>query len=81
MLLFFTGADKVICKTFLLTLFANFVALQELDEANSIARRLVSHFVQIPSAATQIKDVMLSVPAEKRQQFQVPYLNWFKYPF
>ncbi|XP_078176772.1 HEAT repeat-containing protein isoform X2 [Carex rostrata] len=43
---------------------------QELNEVNSIARRLVSHFVQIPSAATQIKDVMLSVPAEKRQQFQ-----------
>jgi hypothetical protein len=65
----------------LLTLFANFLPLKELDEANSITRRLVSHFVQVPAAATQIKDVMLSVVAEKRQQFQVTYLNCLRFQF
>ncbi|KAJ3692210.1 hypothetical protein LUZ60_012560 [Juncus effusus] len=42
----------------------------ELEEANCITRRLVSHFVQIPLAASQIKDIMLTVSAEKRQQLQ-----------
>ncbi|OAY83386.1 HEAT repeat-containing protein 5A [Ananas comosus] len=43
---------------------------KDLIEVNTITRRLVSHLVQIPSAATQIKDVMLSVPVTRRQQLQ-----------
>ncbi|KAM0896259.1 hypothetical protein ACQ4PT_023313 [Festuca glaucescens] len=45
-------------------------ASQELTEVNTISKRLFSHFIQIPSAAIQIKDVMLSAPPTKRQQLQ-----------
>jgi hypothetical protein len=44
---------------------------QELTEVNTISKKLFSHFIQIPSAAMQIKDVMLSAPPTKRQQLQV----------
>ncbi|XP_072983205.1 protein SWEETIE isoform X2 [Typha latifolia] len=43
---------------------------QELSEVNSITRRLVSHLIQIPSSASQIKDVMLSASVTRRQQLQ-----------
>ncbi|XP_044958991.1 protein SWEETIE isoform X1 [Hordeum vulgare subsp. vulgare] len=45
-------------------------ASQELTEVNTISKKLFSHFIQIPSAAIQIKDVMLSAPPTKRQQLQ-----------
>lgn len=54
----------------LLTLFYNFL-FQELAEVNTNSRRLFSHFIQIPSVAMQIKDIMLSAPPERRQQLQV----------
>ncbi|TKV98793.1 hypothetical protein SEVIR_9G583700v4 [Setaria viridis] len=43
---------------------------QELAEVNIISRKLFSHFIQIPSVAIQIKDIMLSAPPERRQQLQ-----------
>ncbi|KAF8667911.1 hypothetical protein HU200_052539 [Digitaria exilis] len=43
---------------------------QELAEVNSNSRRLFSHFIQIPSVAIQMKDIMLSAPPERRQQLQ-----------
>ncbi|KQK18234.1 hypothetical protein BRADI_1g39436v3 [Brachypodium distachyon] len=43
---------------------------QELAELNTISKKLFSHFIQIPSAAIQIKDIMLSAPPTKRQQLQ-----------
>ncbi|CAN6221242.1 unnamed protein product [Urochloa humidicola] len=43
---------------------------QELAEVNIISRKLFSHFIQIPSVATQIKDIMLSAPPERRRQLQ-----------
>ncbi|KAJ1259294.1 hypothetical protein BS78_10G142900 [Paspalum vaginatum] len=43
---------------------------QELAEVNTISRKLFAHFIQIPSVAVQIKDIMLSAPPERRQQFQ-----------
>ncbi|XP_047080825.1 protein SWEETIE isoform X2 [Lolium rigidum] len=45
-------------------------ASEELTEVNTISKKLFSHFIQIPSAAMQIKDVMLSAPPTKRQQLQ-----------
>uniref|UniRef100_A0ACD6A9T3 Uncharacterized protein n=1 Tax=Avena sativa TaxID=4498 RepID=A0ACD6A9T3_AVESA len=45
-------------------------ASQELTEVNTISKKLFSHFIQIPSAAIQIKDVILSAPPTKRQQLQ-----------
>uniref|UniRef100_J3MEI1 Uncharacterized protein n=1 Tax=Oryza brachyantha TaxID=4533 RepID=J3MEI1_ORYBR len=43
---------------------------QELAEVNIISKKLFSHFIQIPSAAVHIKDIMLSAPPTKRQQLQ-----------
>lgn len=43
---------------------------QELAEVNTISRKLFSHFIQIPSVAIQIKDIMLFAPAERRLQLQ-----------
>jgi len=43
---------------------------QELAEVNTISKKLFSHFIQIPSVAIQLKDVMLSAPPERRQQLQ-----------
>ncbi|XP_021304666.1 HEAT repeat-containing protein 5B isoform X2 [Sorghum bicolor] len=43
---------------------------QELAEVNTISRKLFSHFIQIPSVAIQIKDIMLSAPPERRVQLQ-----------
>ncbi|WVZ80108.1 hypothetical protein U9M48_027611 [Paspalum notatum var. saurae] len=43
---------------------------QELAEVNTISRKLFAHFIQIPSVAIQIKDIMISAPPERRQQFQ-----------
>ncbi|XP_062228917.1 protein SWEETIE-like isoform X3 [Phragmites australis] len=43
---------------------------QELAEVNTISMKLFSHFIQIPSVAVQIKDILLSAPPEKRQQLQ-----------
>ncbi|CAD6336683.1 unnamed protein product [Miscanthus lutarioriparius] len=43
---------------------------QELAEVNTISRKLFSHFIQIPSVAIQIKDIMLSAPPERRLQLQ-----------
>ncbi|KAJ4781926.1 HEAT repeat-containing protein [Rhynchospora pubera] len=66
-----TDATKLLLEAFLMVFTLSVDGhSQELDEANATTRRLISHFVQIPSAATQIKDVMLSVSNEKRQQFQ-----------
>ncbi|OEL32096.1 hypothetical protein BAE44_0006885 [Dichanthelium oligosanthes] len=43
---------------------------QEVAEVNTISRKLFSHFIQIPSVAMQIKDIMLSAPPERRQRLQ-----------
>ncbi|XP_009403181.3 protein SWEETIE isoform X2 [Musa acuminata AAA Group] len=43
---------------------------QELNEVNTTTKRMVSRLVQIPSAATHIRDSMLEMPVLKRQQFQ-----------
>uniref|UniRef100_A0A0E0AA65 HEAT repeat-containing protein n=1 Tax=Oryza glumipatula TaxID=40148 RepID=A0A0E0AA65_9ORYZ len=43
---------------------------QELTEVNNISKKLFSHFIQIPSAAIHIKDIMLSAAPTKRQQLQ-----------
>ncbi|KAG8094444.1 hypothetical protein GUJ93_ZPchr0012g20299, partial [Zizania palustris] len=43
---------------------------QELAEVNTISKKLFSHFIQIPSAALQIKDIMLTTTPTKRQQLQ-----------
>uniref|UniRef100_A0A0E0LC01 HEAT repeat-containing protein 5B n=1 Tax=Oryza punctata TaxID=4537 RepID=A0A0E0LC01_ORYPU len=43
---------------------------QELTEVNNISKKLFSHFIQIPSAAVHIKDIMLSAAPTKRQQLQ-----------
>ncbi|RLN13103.1 hypothetical protein C2845_PM09G14160 [Panicum miliaceum] len=43
---------------------------QELTEVNTISKKLFSHFIQIPSVAIQLKDIMLSAPPERRQQLQ-----------
>ncbi|XP_015643212.1 protein SWEETIE isoform X2 [Oryza sativa Japonica Group] len=43
---------------------------QELTEVNNISKKLFSHFIQIPSAAIHIKDIMLSAAPTKRQLLQ-----------
>ncbi|KAJ0962918.1 hypothetical protein J5N97_028040 [Dioscorea zingiberensis] len=43
---------------------------QEANEAKATARKLVSHLVQSPSFAIQIKDVMVSMQVTRRQQLQ-----------
>lgn len=43
---------------------------QEINDVKTISRRLVSHLVQIPSFAIEIKGVMLSMPVSQRQQLQ-----------
>ncbi|XP_039843667.1 protein SWEETIE-like isoform X8 [Panicum virgatum] len=43
---------------------------QELAEVNTISKKLFSHFIQIPSVAIQLKDIMLSALPERRQQLQ-----------
>uniref|UniRef100_A0A0D9WQP4 HEAT repeat-containing protein n=1 Tax=Leersia perrieri TaxID=77586 RepID=A0A0D9WQP4_9ORYZ len=43
---------------------------QEHTEVNSISKKLFSHFIQIPSTAVHIKDIMLSAAPTKRQQLQ-----------
>ncbi|XP_062179055.1 protein SWEETIE-like isoform X2 [Phragmites australis] len=43
---------------------------QELAEVNIISKKLFSHFIQIPSSAIQMKDMMLSAPPKKREQLQ-----------
>ncbi|KAK3132983.1 hypothetical protein QOZ80_6AG0530430 [Eleusine coracana subsp. coracana] len=43
---------------------------QELAEVNAISKKLFSHFIQIPSVAILMKDIMLSAPPNKRQQLQ-----------
>nr|XP_029117887.1 LOW QUALITY PROTEIN: protein SWEETIE [Elaeis guineensis] len=43
---------------------------QETSEVNTVARSMVSHLVQIPSAVIQIKDAILSMPVTRRQQIQ-----------
>ncbi|KAJ6840795.1 HEAT repeat-containing protein 5B [Iris pallida] len=44
--------------------------LQEINDVKAIARRLLSHLVQIPSFAIHIKGIMLSMSASHRQQLQ-----------
>ncbi|GJN34320.1 hypothetical protein PR202_gb22970 [Eleusine coracana subsp. coracana] len=46
------------------------VTLKELAEVNAISKKLFSHFIQIPSVAILMKDIMLSAPPNKRQQLQ-----------
>ncbi|WOK94226.1 HEAT repeat-containing protein 5B isoform X6 [Canna indica] len=43
---------------------------KELSEVNTTARRMVSRLVQMPTAATQIKDAMLAMPVQQRLQIQ-----------
>ncbi|KAJ0042851.1 hypothetical protein Pint_18792 [Pistacia integerrima] len=43
---------------------------QEANDIRSTAVRLVSHLAQIPSSAVHLKDALLSMPAEHRQQLQ-----------
>ncbi|KAJ8637016.1 hypothetical protein MRB53_011283 [Persea americana] len=43
---------------------------QELIDVKSDAMRLVSHLAQIPSSAIQFKDILLAMPATRRQQLQ-----------
>ncbi|TVU08978.1 hypothetical protein EJB05_42408 [Eragrostis curvula] len=43
---------------------------QELAEVNTISKKLFSHFIQIPSVAILIKDILLSALPKKRQQLQ-----------
>lgn len=45
--------------------------MQEICEIRSVAIKLVSHLVQIPSAALHLKDVLLEMSAAHRQQIQV----------
>ncbi|KAL6603995.1 hypothetical protein ACP70R_044356 [Stipagrostis hirtigluma subsp. patula] len=49
---------------------SNGTGSQELAEVNTISKKLFSHFIQIPSVAIQIKDIMLSTPPKKREQLQ-----------
>ncbi|KAL6876470.1 hypothetical protein ACP4OV_013042 [Aristida adscensionis] len=49
---------------------SNDTGSQELSEVNDSSKKLFSHFIQIPSVAIQIKDIMLSAPPKKRQQLQ-----------
>lgn len=42
----------------------------EIREIRSVAVKLVSHLVQIPSAALHLKDVLLEMPTTHRQQIQ-----------
>lgn len=44
--------------------------LKELTEIKCYAMKLVSHLAQIPSSAIQFKDVLLAMPATRRQQLQ-----------
>lgn len=59
----------LLCPVLLIFVYAD--SFQELTEVNTISKKLFSHFIQIPSAAIQIKDIMLSAPPTKRQQLQV----------
>ncbi|KAL5739454.1 hypothetical protein ACOSQ2_028634 [Xanthoceras sorbifolium] len=43
---------------------------KEANDIRSTAVRLVSHLAQIPSSAIHLKDILLSMPAVHRQQFQ-----------
>ncbi|EHA8592472.1 putative protein SWEETIE [Cocos nucifera] len=43
---------------------------QETSEVNTVARSMISHLVQSPSAAIQIKDAILSMRVTRRQQIQ-----------
>ncbi|KAK3212082.1 hypothetical protein Dsin_016788 [Dipteronia sinensis] len=43
---------------------------KEANDIRSTAVRLVSHLAQIPSSAVHLKEVLLSMPAVHRQQFQ-----------
>jgi hypothetical protein len=67
---------------FSLVLFIHFnnVLFQELAEVNTISKKLFSHFIQIPSVAIQLKDIMLSAPPERRQQLQV-FLTMCRFSF
>ncbi|KAH0449040.1 hypothetical protein IEQ34_022840 [Dendrobium chrysotoxum] len=44
----------------------NFLKIAEISRCHAIARRLVGHLIHIPSSATQLKDVMLSMPGFRR---------------
>ena len=61
--------------SFILLIILYNILFQELAEVNTISRKLFSHFIQIPSVAIQIKDIMLSAPPERRVQLQVLFLT------
>ena len=48
---------------------------QETKEIKASAMKLISHLIQSPSSASQIKDTLLSMPPAHRQKLQVVCLD------
>lgn len=62
-------------KSFYLFIYQRvYIALyvQEVKDLRNTAVRLVSQLAQIPKSATYFKDVLLAMPAGRREQLQVP---------
>ncbi|XP_020585694.1 LOW QUALITY PROTEIN: HEAT repeat-containing protein 5B [Phalaenopsis equestris] len=62
---------KLLLEALLMVFYiSNETSSQGYQDVNAIARILFGHLIHIPSSATHLKDVMLSMPGYRRQQLQ-----------
>ncbi|KAK8940232.1 hypothetical protein KSP40_PGU016098 [Platanthera guangdongensis] len=66
-----TAILKLLLETLVMVFtISNETRSQGLQDVNAIARRLMGHLIHSPASASQLKDVMLTMPVFRRQQLQ-----------